>query len=554
MASRFPKSNPYQDDFEYFASLQEGSTTTYDIKIPDASWVRYPAHTDQTTDLDATKSLVTSKLPGILMGPTLQLEIASTVNATYNSIIGTKITFTSSLSGDYGYIIGEFLMVEFMNNLTGGGPFPTVHSARYQAVWLSNTEIWLPVSGWSMTGGTMNIPMHLLGRNQLLEAVFMGKSEGVGSDLTFLLRLDPDFTAIRHGYGIDIGFASGGSRTLSLFKYNYGSATTQLVTSKSITLMEANGSDLEVMQHIRVEVFDRPGGDVGVSDADSTIIRIFLNDTSGNDTPILEYEDKGGVLNSLPDTGMLPYSPGTFGVYFASAGTIYLDAIEVTDDFEPSRISGGYKLGRTFDELKTAVKWKAFGGSSTNYPDELIEQAINYSLSEVLTAVGSSSYFLHKTESITPTTVGTDVYKFPNRVAEIVSIRKEDRTVFSWNLQTRDSDTGELVLRVDGAQPPYDVTYIYARGELLHPEDRCPIPRDKDEAVVAGAALRIVGESDGDRRRYQVLASRYTIALRQLLTAMNKMQRGTKARAHVPISHGRLTDRYIQRKDQYWNF
>ena len=555
MAARYPKTSPFQDDFEYFASLQEGSSTVYNVKVPDSSWLRYPAHTDQTTDLDATKSLVTSKVNGVFMGPTMQLTISSTDAFTYAGTSGTRITFASAISGDLGYVPGEFLMVEFMNDLSGSA-LPTPHSQRYQGVWLTDTTLWVQSgSTWDITAGTMNVPMHLLGKNQLIEALFMAKAQGTGNDITFLARIDPYFQAISHGYGIDIAYNSDGTRILSLFKYNYGApGIPKLVTSSTVTLNKVNGSDLEVLQHIRIEVFDRPEGDVGVSDTDATVIRVWLNKSEDDDAPTLEYEDKGGVLSSTTDTGMLPYSPGTFGVYFPIANTLYLDAIEVIDDFEVSRISGGYRLGRTLRELKEAVKLKAFAGSTTNYPDELIEQAINYSLSEVLDTVGGSAFFLHQTESLSPTTVDTDTYKFPNRVDQIVEIRKNNLKVTSWNLISRDSNTGELTVYIPGVKPPFDVTFISARRELIDLDDACPIPRNRDEAVVAGAALRIVGEADGDRRRYQALATRYQVAIRRLLAAMNKMQRQTKARARVPISRGFPWDRYVAREDQYWNF
>jgi hypothetical protein len=403
------------------------------------------------------------------------------------------------------------------------------------------------------------MPMLLENANQLLDALIMQNEEGTGCDHTLWARLDragETAATVNFGYGLRINWEEGGTRSLEFLKipYNNGGVA-EVLLKRTITSLvqedrnDGNGaSDLGVVQRLRFMVVDVVH-DNNLPEQEGVVLRAYINN-SDLGLPELEFIDRGVTQSPGVDTGPPWRGFGTWAIEFGKASQTFYDSVAFTDTYVVPAFGVYQKKNRTLDELRTAVTRKITLGGHTQYETDTLDQAINFSLLELKAELGDKALFWRKLVKFELTSDDLGLVTLPedvDRVLEVYRYEGGPRPVLlssaGWEYIV-DDDRGRNMVEIY-RQPQgqsYVIFYMAAFTELVNDTDICPVPKEHDEAVVLGAALRIVGETEFNPERAQALTARWKKAVHDVQKLMSrKMQSSHPAmRIHMrtPRSRG----------------
>lgn len=446
------------------------------------------------------------------------------------SASGGGTTYVFTLSTTHNYESGNFFYVEH------SGLNDTDLDGKWLAFANSSTTYTIDglVGGYTvgLEGSAFaKYPKYLDSANQLLDALVYSIGESaqhkhiLWGRITRGVAFAESGPNLPKGYGCVLTYAEDGSRTLEFVKVK-PTGQTESLAIRTVTLNQQNPgdglTDLGVLQRLRFMIVDEER-DNNLTEQ-SVVLRAYLNEDDLGQ-PTLEFRDDGIVLD--PGTGVAPpwRQPGTWMISFGAAEETFYDTVSFTDAYVVPSFGVYGKKSRTLAELRAAVKRRLTIGGNTGYETELLDDAINDALLEAKSELGDKALFWMKLVPYTMTTDDQNLCYLPEDVDRVIEVY--DQTYgngkVGWSYVV-DDERGRCRVEINSHPDGriYTVKYVASFEPLVNDGDFCPIPREHDEVVVIGAALRIHGEMELNQKAYSVLAQRWRKSMNDLQKIMSR--------------------------------
>lgn len=379
-------------------------------------------------------------------------------------------------------------------------------------------------SGWTNGTAYLNLASGIGNRNSIQAANVLVSDVGSFNYVALWSRFQASggpAASLLRGYALILKWTSSTVRELQLLRTDpvSGLAGAQIVDSKTtgLRLHSFNSSDVGVSQRLVFIVTDNDEGIGG--EASGVLLRGYLNavDTNGNldfASPDVEFVDRG--------SGVAPVfqEAGTWAITFGQSAEVFVDSWKARSDFVwPSSGVARPAVYQTMLELKTQVRLIASRGPATNINDDLLTMAIQDAASEVMDRWGADAPFMVAIETIEDLDWSSGVYTMPGRVAEVLGIWDAANIPVRFQRYGRD-ESGRLQVVANSAATTLTIRYRRQPAPMVDDESFCPIPREFDEVVRYGAALRVI-EQRKNALFYETIKIRYEERMATIMARFN---------------------------------
>lgn len=504
-----------------------------------STWVKALA-AGASTDIDSSGEVLYSSGDGnYICGPVTSHSFASSAPiSTGDPVEVTLATAHGVATGDivWCYIVnvtdsGGGVNVNGTWQATSTGPY-TLELADADGVGLDGTG-----GTWDASSGLLVLQDSIASTGQRAAAVLVFRAAATGNSGTVWCRHAPHVTP-KAGYGVRLKF-EGSARTLEILKKDPTTGADTVLTSADVSDLMAtqSSSDLSVSQLVTISATDL-SSDKDLSESDSVLLRAWVNT-----------DDPADIALETIDRSDIHRDAGGWAVEISgtpTSGTVDVDVDTWYGESGYSIPSFGARVERcrSLSELRTAVVRYMGLSDSHDYSPDVLNDAINDAIVEINTELGDNALYLRRMKRMTLSVDSDELVTMPydvDRVEDIFDSEGKDaigRDQWRW---VADDDEGRLRLAIDErpSAREYIVRYFEHWEPLDADDDLCPIPKKWDEAVRAGAALRIAGEGERDVLHNKTLYARYKTAMERMQKAMSRQRRQSNARMHYVGSRRR---------------
>lgn len=503
------------------------------------TWVKALA-AGTSTDIDSSGEVLYSSGDGnYICGPVTSLSFAS------SAPISTDNPVEVTLSAAHGVASGEAVWVYISGVVDSGGgvdvngTWQATSTGTYTLTLADADGAALDGTGgvWDASSGQLVLQDSIASTGQRAAAVLVFRAAATGNAGTVWCRHSPKVTP-KAGYGARLLF-DGSTRTLQILKKDVTTGADTVLTSADVSDLMATQSstDLDVSQLVTISATDL-SSDSDLSEPDSVLLRAWVNT-----------DDPADIALEAIDASDIHRAAGGWAVEISGTPTSGTVDVDVDTWFGES----GYTIPafgariercRSLSELRTAVARYIGLSDSHDYTDAVLNDAINDAIVEINTELGDNALYLRRMKRMTLTVDSDELVTMPydvERVEDIFDAQGKDaidRGSWRWVV---DDDDGRLRLAIDErpSSKVYLVRYFEHWEPLESDDDLCPIPKKWDEAVRAGAALRIAGEGERDMMHNKTLYARYKTSMERMQKAMSRQRRQSNARMHFAGSRRR---------------